>query len=314
LASNRDIIVVGASAGGIEALQEVVHDVPVDFRGSMFVVVHIPADVASRLPSVLNNSGPLRAAPAQHNEPIQPGRIYVAVPDHHLLLEKGRVLLWRGPKEDRHRPAVNALFRSAAAAHGARVVGVVLSGVLNDGSAGLWWVKRHGGTAIVQDPATARFPDMPKSVLEYVQADYVAKPSEIGPLLTRLARMPISESVKNHKPGTRSMEKKEILELTCPECNGPLSEIRHGRMKQFRCLVGHAYTDLSILQAHAEAQEAALWQAVATLEQSPVLVRHLRDRIPPKKARRLLANAEKRLKLANEARRLIEQLEPFDVE
>jgi two-component system, chemotaxis family, protein-glutamate methylesterase/glutaminase len=147
----------------------------------------MPSWTHSELPHVLARSGALPASHARHNELIEHGKIYVAPPDYHLLVEKQRSLLWRGPKENRHRPAVNALFRSAAVAYGERVTGVILTGALEDGSAGLWWVRRYGGAAMVQDPEEATFPDMPRSALEHVDTAYVARLREMGALLTGLA-------------------------------------------------------------------------------------------------------------------------------
>jgi two-component system chemotaxis response regulator CheB len=183
----RDIIAIGASAGGVEALQALVSTIPRDIPAALFVVLHMPSWTHSELPHVLARSGALPASHARHNEPIEHGKIYVAPPDYHLLVEKQRILLWRGPKENRHRPAVNALFRSAAVAYGERVTGVILSGALEDGSAGLWWVRRYGGAAMVQDPEEAAFPDMPRSALEHVDTAYVARLREMGALLTGLA-------------------------------------------------------------------------------------------------------------------------------
>jgi two-component system, chemotaxis family, protein-glutamate methylesterase/glutaminase len=183
----RDIIVVGTSAGGIPALQTLVSALPFDLPAAVFVVLHIPPWEPSELPGILSRSGPLPAAHARDNEWIEHGRIYVAPPNYHLLVEEQRTVLWRGPKEDRTRPAVNTLFRSAAVAYGERVTGVVLTGALEDGSAGLWWIRRYGGAAVVQDPDEAAVPEMPRNALEYVDSAYVARLDELGPLVTKLA-------------------------------------------------------------------------------------------------------------------------------
>jgi len=183
----RDIIVVGASAGGVEALSTFASTLPPKMPAAIFVVLHTLPWARSELPAVLARHGPLPAFHAQHEQLFEAGRIYIAPPDYHLLIEDQRTVLWRGPKENRSRPAVNTLFRSAAGAFGARVTGVVLTGALDDGSAGLWWIRRHGGAAVVQDPSEARFPDMPRSALEYVDSAYVVRLDEMGSLLTRLA-------------------------------------------------------------------------------------------------------------------------------
>jgi len=188
----HDIIVVGASAGGVQALRELVAGLPREITAAILVVVHMPSFHRSELAAVLMRSGPLPAVPASDEEPIQLGHIYVAQPDYHLLIRDSRLQLWRGPKENRHRPAVNVLFRSAAVECGRRAVGVVLSGSLDDGTAGLWWIKRHGGIAVVQDPSTAIISDMPENALLHVQADYVLPAASIGPLLGKLAAEPAS--------------------------------------------------------------------------------------------------------------------------
>jgi two-component system chemotaxis response regulator CheB len=183
----RDIIVIGASAGGVEALSTLASTFPPKMPAAVFVVLHTPPWAHSELPAILARKGALPALHAQNEHPFEAGRIYVAPPDYHLLIEDQRTVLWCGPKENRSRPAVNTLFRSAAGTYGARVTGVVLTGALEDGSAGLWWIRRHCGAAVVQDPTEAAFPGMPRSALEYVDSAYVARLPEMGSLLTRLA-------------------------------------------------------------------------------------------------------------------------------
>ncbi len=182
----RDIIVVGASAGGVEALQRLAAGLPSNLPAALFFVLHRPAGYNSELAEVLTRSGPLPAKEAVSEEVFEHGRIYLAPPDYHMLLEGDRIQLWRGPKENRHRPAVNALFRSAAVAHGPRVIGVVLSGTLDDGTTGLWWIKRYGGLALVQHPESAAFPDMIYSALEHVEVDHIVKMEEMGGLIHTL--------------------------------------------------------------------------------------------------------------------------------
>jgi two-component system, chemotaxis family, protein-glutamate methylesterase/glutaminase len=184
--SGHDIIVIGASAGGVEALRMLVHALPAHFPASVFVVLHIPALKPSALPMLLCHAGPLRAFHPIDNTLIEQEQIYVAPPDCHLLVEVGRVRLSKGLKEKGARPAIDPLFRSAAHAYGPRVVGVILTGARDDGTAGLLAVKRSGGVAIVQDPDEARFPDMPRSALASVTVDYTVPLSRIAPLLVRL--------------------------------------------------------------------------------------------------------------------------------
>ncbi len=186
--TSRDIIVIGASAGGIAALRVLVASFPRSLPAAIFVVQHIPPWQRSELPQVLTRAGSLPAAHPYSGEKIETGRIYVAPPDRHMILESaGSISLWHGPKENRFRPAINSLFRSAAVMYGERVAGVILSGALDDGSAGLWWVKRFGGVAAVQDPQEAVFPDMPLNALEYAAVDYILPVSQLGILLADLA-------------------------------------------------------------------------------------------------------------------------------
>ena len=190
---NHDIFVIGASAGGVEALSVLARGLPPDFPGSIFVVMHIPAQSHSLLPVILSRYGPLPAVHAVDRDQIKPGRIYIAPPDHHMLLEPGFVRLSRGPRENRHRPSIDPMFRSAAVAYGPRVVGVVLTGSLDDGTAGLLAVKRSGGIAVVQDPEDALYPSMPLSALRNVQVDHRVPMHEAAGLLMRLANTPIAE-------------------------------------------------------------------------------------------------------------------------
>jgi two-component system chemotaxis response regulator CheB len=198
--AGHDIIVIGASAGGVEALREITRGLPANLPATLFVVLHVPPQNPSHLPAILSRSGPLPAAHAGDGAEFVPGRIYVAPPDTHLLVESGRTHLSHGPTENRHRPAIDPLFRSAARAYGSRVVGVVLTGSLDDGTAGLYQIRRHGGVAVVQDPDDALFPSMPANALEYVGADYRCQVTEIAPLLERLARTPVRADTVDPAP------------------------------------------------------------------------------------------------------------------
>ncbi|HEY7387170.1 MAG TPA: chemotaxis protein CheB [Bryobacteraceae bacterium] len=185
----HDVIVIGASAGGVPALCAIASALPAHLPASVFIVMHVPPWKTSALPEILSRCGPLPAVHAKSGEPIEQGRIYVAPPDYHLLVNSGNHLeLWHGPKENAFRPSVNALFRSAAAAFGSRVAGVILSGSLEDGAAGLWWVKQRNGVALVQQPNDAQFPQMPQTALQHVPVDYIAPAAEIGRILVDLAR------------------------------------------------------------------------------------------------------------------------------
>ncbi len=193
----RDIIVIGASAGGVHALVTLVGSLPKRLPAAIFVVLHIPAKGRSLLPDILSRAGPLKAVEAVDGVDIEHQCIFVVPPDHHLLIELGHVCVVRGPKENRHRPAVDPLFRSAAQVYGPRVVGVILTGSLNDGTAGLLAVKQRGGIAVVQDPDEALFSSMPLSALANVEVDYRLPLSSIGPLIVRLASEQVEENVEN---------------------------------------------------------------------------------------------------------------------
>jgi two-component system chemotaxis response regulator CheB len=286
--SEHRIITIGASAGGIEALRAVLHHLPADLPAAIFVVMHISADSPGLLPEILSRNGALPAAHPVDREVPRPGRIYVAPPDHHLLLDpSGRIRLSRGPKENRFRPAIDPLFRSAAHAHGPRVIGVVLTGALDDGTAGLWAIERHGGVTVVQDPDDAFASSMPLSALRYVNVDYCLPAAQLGPLLTRLAMEPMTASPS--RPETTDMDLESRLLLgeapseprepgrssfyTCPECHGTLEEIAEGRLVRYRCHVGHAYSLDTLMSELTRTISEALWNALRAIEESAKLLR-----------------------------------------
>jgi two-component system chemotaxis response regulator CheB len=288
--AHRDIVVVGASAGGTEALTRLVHDLPSSFPAAMFVVVHFPGSASSVLPRILSRAGSLPAIHADDGLAYERGHIYVARPDCHLMLLDGRVAVRRGPKENNSRPAIDPLFRSAARSARSRVIGVVLSGNLDDGTAGLLSITQHGGIAVVQDPQTAAYPSMPRSAIDHVPVDYVvpletmaallvdlttgeAGPTELPPMDTDDAPSGEDEVIADRQtqPGTPST-------MTCPECHGSLWEIREGGLVHFRCRVGHAYTAESLLAHQADQLEAALWTALRSLEEHAALSRRLAER------------------------------------
>lgn len=265
----RDIIVVGASAGGVEALSEIVAGLSADFPASVFVVLHSSAESPSVLAGILDRAGPLPARYAEDRERIEPGRVYVAPADQHLVIEPTRVRLTRGPKENRFRPAVDPLFRSAAQVYGPRVVGVVLTGGLDDGTSGLLAVKKLGGTAVVQDPRGAFVSSMPRSALEHVEVDYCLPLREIAPRLVRLVNSQADEG-----EGVREVPEKLEIEVkiakedkateagvlrlgdpslyACPDCHGVLLRVDDAALQRFRCHTGHAYTLEALLSVMDE--------------------------------------------------------------
>ncbi len=307
----HDIIVIGASAGGVEALKDVVKALPADLPAAVIIAIHVFPRSKSLLPQILNDVGRLYASHPADGEAIKQGQVYIAPPDHHLVIEQGHLHLSLGPKEQHQRPCINLTFRSAATAYGERVIGVVLTGQLDDGTAGLWDIKRHGGIAIVQTPEEAMFPSMPLSALREVEVDHTLKLAEIGPLLARLAR--------NGKAREASVEKAEELEpaltdLTCPDCRGTIWKIKKGKFCEYQCRVGHVFSPKGMLAQHFMAQEKAIWSAVVALEEGASLSRQLVDQLEPDLREPLQAEAEERLEQAGKLRRLLLHRKSFALE
>jgi len=282
----HDIIVIGVSAGGVDALPRLIGSLPADLPASVFVVLHIPPQGRDRMPEIIRRTASLSVAHAVAGESVRKGHVYLAPPDRHLQLDDQRVRLSRGPRENFHRPSIDALFRTAAESYGPRVVGVVLTGNLDDGTAGLHAVKRLGGVAIVQDPKDALVPAMPQSALRNVKVNHCVPLAKIGPLLIRLAttrNVPKSKAVLRRPKRfmTPEMMEKEFglpTSFVCPECNGPLWETKPGASLQFRCHVGHAYSPESLLADQADSLERALWSVVRTFDERAGLVRRLGKR------------------------------------
>lgn len=291
----QDIIVIGASMGGLEALQALLPGLADDTPAALFIVWHMAAESLGLLPDLLSRLSPLPIANAQDAEPIQPGHIYVAPPDHHLLIERGHVRLTRGPKENRFRPAVDPLFRTAASAYGPRVVGVVLSGALDDGTAGLWAIKDRGGLALVQDPMDAIQPSMPRSAIQHVAVDHIAPARALGPLLTDLARTPsthegappMSEhlhietriALEDNALDQGVMQLGPLSPFTCPECHGTLLQITDGPVLRFRCHTGHAYSVQTLFAEVAESIEVSLWCAIRAIEERVLLLQQVANHV-----------------------------------
>jgi two-component system chemotaxis response regulator CheB len=296
----RDIIVVGASAGGVTALRGFVQNLPKDFKGSVFIVLHIPPYTESKLPTILSKAGPLEAVHPQDEEEIVPGKIYVATNDYHLLIARDKVMVKRGPKENRFRPSIDALFRSAAYTYRSRVVGIIFSGILNDGVSGLWTIKQHGGLAIVQNPDDAEHPQLPQNVLEYVEPDYVKPASEIGSLISQLVREKAPEQKQRPEKELKQLEAEVLIAMkgnafemgimnlgeftpfTCPECHGALVKLVEGDIIRFRCHTGHAYTASSLLAEVSELVESDLWRSVRTLEEMTMLLSNIGEQFEKK--------------------------------
>ena len=295
--ATRDTIVIGASAGGVQALSKLVADLPADLPAAVFIVLHIPSNAPSLLPAILAREADLSVEHAIDGEPIVRRKIYVAPPDHHLLIEDALVKLVHGPKENLHRPSIDALFRSAARWAGPRVIGVVLTGARDDGRVGMRAIQQRGGITIVQDPAEAPFPSMPLSVMQGIKVDYSLPLSEIAPLLFKLSqetaaeegRYPVHDDLEiEARIAEQEMESSELIasveklgkisKLTCPDCHGALWEIRDEDILRYRCHVGHAFSAESLNEGQSQMLEIALWSAVRALEEQMILANRIVER------------------------------------
>ena len=310
--AGRDIVVIGGSAGSIEALSALLAGIPADFPAAICVVLHQSAYSPNRRPEIFSRVTKLQVVLAEQGMRVRPGTVHLSVPDMHLMLERastaelGRLRLVRGPKENRSRPAVDPLFRSAAVAFGRRVIGVVLSGALDDGASGLWVIKDCGGTAVVQDPRDASVNSMPTHAIEEVGADHVAPAAELGPLLDRLVReslaakpapereVPVSGASESRPRKSNENDLKRELAIVsldeeahlaperygvptrfaCPDCGGVLwAASAPGAPLHFRCETGHAYSAATLAEGQTEAAEAAMWAALRALEDKAELAR-----------------------------------------
>lgn len=317
----HDIIVVGSSAGGVDALQRLCAAIPADLPASIFVAQHLSPSARSVLPELLDRAGPFRALSPVDGQVIEPGHVYVAAPDRHLLLRPGKMLMRRGPSENRTRPAVNALFRSAALHYSARVIGVVLTGLLDDGTEGLIAIKAAGGLSVVQDPVDAEWPSMPRNALKRDHVDHSLPLAGIGPLLDRLAREEAGTSLplpqEYHVEDRIAAQEFAVMEpelvtpghpshIACPDCGGVLNDIRTDDEVRFRCQVGHAFTALGLAAAQSDELERALGVAVRTHRDRIKLFEQMRESA---KARGLPHAMERWSEASEESSELIAVLE-----
>jgi two-component system chemotaxis response regulator CheB len=277
-----NIVVIGASAGGFEALKQLFTQLPGEIEASFFVVLHISPTSPSYLASLLNKASPLTVKNPEDEEKIQKRHVYVAPPDHHLLVKQDYIRLYRGPRENRHRPAVDPLFRSAAVAYNLQVLGIVLSGLLDDGSSGLLAIQQCGGITMVQDPTDAQYPDMPRNAIAAVQeVDYQLPVAQMADAIVKITQTPnrktlaipdniktealVSERIFSDVSGTETLG--SLIPMSCPECSGPLWQIDIDAVQRYRCHVGHSFTAKTLLNSQDETLEKTLWAAMRMMEE-----------------------------------------------
>jgi two-component system chemotaxis response regulator CheB len=325
--ATRDTIVIGASAGGVEALCALVSALPANLPAAIFIVLHIRADSPSLLPGILARESQLPVEHPKTGEPIRPGRVYVAPPDHHLLIEGRNIKLVHGPKENLHRPSIDTLFRSAARWCGPRVIGVVLTGARDDGAVGMSAIKQRGGVTIVQDPREALFPSMPTSVMQQIKVDYSLPLREIAPVLDKLSREEAGEEGSYQVPEEIEIEAQiaeqemdagdliasverigKISKLTCPDCHGALWEINDDELLRFRCHVGHAFSAESLSDGQTGMLEIALWSAVRALEEKMILARRIVERARKANQPRAVAMFERRAREAERSSSVLREV------
>jgi two-component system, chemotaxis family, protein-glutamate methylesterase/glutaminase len=316
-----DVVVVGASAGGVEALLRFARAAPADFAVPILVVLHIPASGPSMLPLILGRAGALSAVHAEDGMELNGGGFYVAPPDRHMRIAGNRIELDPGPRENGHRPAIDPLFRSAADAFRTRVAGVVLSGTLDDGTVGLYCIKEAGGAALVQEPKDALYPAMPSNAIAYAKPDYVLPVEELVDTLVRLTaasnRSPGEEVLVTNDaapdPSSEAAQPGVIAPISCPDCGGTLWETEEGGTVSYRCRVGHAYTMNSLLVRHVDSLERILWSAYRALEERSAMSRRVARRLAGRQrfesAGRIERQAEIAARQATELKALLDSLE-----
>lgn len=324
-AAFRDRVVIGGSAGAAEALREIVARLPADFPAAILVVIHAAPSAPRLLAPLLRAAGKLPADYAEDGAAMELGRIYVAPPDRHLVVRNGVMHVLRGPKENRSRPAIDPLFRSAAWSYGPQVIGVLLSGMLTDGTAGAWAIRTCGGIVLAQDPNEARYPEIPQHAIEHVGAHHVLPAAGIAELLQKLAREPVVVAAyASRVPEQVKLETKmalirenDVAEMnrvgklspfTCPACNGNLWEINDEHMLRFRCHTGHAFNAEELFEDQDESVENALYAAAAALNESSRLAMAIAERSHAGQRDSLAAMYEQKAREAEENANVIRTL------
>jgi two-component system chemotaxis response regulator CheB len=285
--ARRDIVVLGASAGGVDVLARVLADAA-GADAAFAVVVHMASNARTALPEILHRATGLECRLAEDGDALAAGRVLIAPPDRHLVLRRDRVDVVNAPRENRARPAIDPLYRTAALAYGPRLIAVALSGVLDDGTAGAAAVRRRGGVVVAQDPDDALFADIPRNIIERVGADHVTPSDQIGALVTRLSTEEVADymamgededpSVAGREELLRKAQNGQITHFTCPECSGTLWEVDEDGIFRYRCRAGHVYSLDALREAQGESVEAALWIAMRALEEQAALSRRVAER------------------------------------
>jgi two-component system chemotaxis response regulator CheB len=282
------VVVIGASAGGVEALRELFAALP-PIQAAVLVVLHIPAHTPSNLSSILATVASMPVVVGVDGQPLHQGEVYVASADRHLAMDSNGLRVTRGPKESRMRPAIDVLFRTASATYGPRAIGVVLSGTLDDGTAGLWAIKERGGMALVQDPQEARFCSMPESAIQHVAVDLVGDVHALADAISNMTKEPVPSADTADVGGGHAIENKiamsgnglragvmtlgQVSKYTCPDCHGVLVQIEEGPIVRFRCHTGHAFTLKTLLAEINTSIDHGLWDAIRAIEERILLLR-----------------------------------------
>jgi two-component system chemotaxis response regulator CheB len=326
----KHLVVIGTSAGGLDALRSLAAALPADFPAAICIVMHTAPQSPGVLHEILGRAGVLPVVSPRNFQRIAAGHIYVAPPDFHLIVEPRRLRITKGPKENRFRPAIDPLFRSAAQVFGPMAIGVVLTGSLDDGTAGLWAIKQLGGTAIVQDPQEALYPSMPQSAIRHVKVDHVVRIAELAPLLVQLTavhrdaeaaapskQLEVEVDIAKEKNAVEAgiTEIAQPSSYACPECHGVLLEIKEAGRIRFRCHTGHAYSADSLIAAVGEGVEDALWNAIRALEEASLLMHRMADHFQTSHdaadAQRLEERSAEARRQSNAIRNLVTEREPL---
>jgi len=299
----REIVVIGGSAGSLDAIKVVLNHFAADLAAAVIVVIHLRARERSFLAQALSLACPLPVLSVADHQRIEKGKVYVAILNHHVIVAKDHFHLSQGPKEGLHRPSINVTFRSAAESYKDGVVGVLLSGMLDDGASGLWEIVKQGGVAIVQDPADAMFPSMPIAALQDTPIQYTLPATRIGPMVNKIVsgqeEPPMSHVSSNYEP---SMER--FSGFTCPECRGPLYEKNTGLL-EFRCRVGHTFSLPSLLEEGTNTQERKMYEAMVALSEGSDMARYAAEH-SPEPNKQLSAEADQLRSYSDAIRRMIE--------